>query len=106
MLLQLDSCAPVVTSIDWTWFLLYVDRCVHSKSYVINLIYHRWTPIKLWKHLKDDQWKQDAPELNLSLIAKGLNTYVNIKKYFCFCIHLQKISKNLFFSFVIMGNCV
>ena len=47
-----------------------------SKSCPINLIYHRWTPNKLQKHLNDDQWKQYA-----SLIVKGLNTYVhyNIK---------------------------
>ncbi|KAM9416346.1 uncharacterized protein ACWYII_024824 isoform 1-T1 [Salvelinus alpinus] len=29
----------------------------------------RWTSVKLKKHFKDDQWKQDAPELS-SLIAR------------------------------------
>ena len=48
--------------------LVFALTCGHrqvclSKSCPINWIYHRWTP-KLKKHLKDDQWKQDAPELN------------------------------------------
>ena len=31
-------------------------------------VHHRWTPID---HLKDDQWKQDAPELNFESLNKG-----------------------------------
>ena len=38
---------------------LYRQVCI-TKSCPINCIYHRWTPIKLKKHLKDDQWKQDS----------------------------------------------
>lgn len=45
------------------------------KSCPINWIYHRWTRIKLQKHVKDDQWKQDAL---LSFMAKAVNNYVNI----------------------------
>ena len=47
----------------------------------LNCIYHRWTPIKLQKHLKDDQWKHDAPELNFDSHSKG-------SEYFCyfFCV--------------------
>ena len=33
---------------------------------------HRWTPIKLWRHLKVDQRKLDAPELNLECHSKGV----------------------------------
>ena len=36
----------------------------------INLIYHWWTQIKLQKHLKDDQWKPDAPELKFESLSK------------------------------------
>ena len=47
---------------------------------------------KLKKHLKDDQWKQDAPEL----IAKGLNTFVN-KVFLFFTFNtFARISKHLF----------
>ena len=46
---------------------LYGQVCL-SKSCPINWIYHRWTPIKL---IKDNQWKQDAPELNFESHSKG-----------------------------------
>ena len=49
----------------------YIDRCVClSKSCPINLIYHRWTPMK-FRIIKDNQWKQDAPELNFKSHSKG-----------------------------------
>ena len=42
-----------------------------------------------FRNIKDDQWKQDAPELNFeSHNQKGMNIYAN-KVLFC-------ISKNLF----------
>jgi hypothetical protein len=44
---------------------------------------------------KDDQWKQDAPELNFESHIEG-------SEYFC----KYTISKNLFFRFAIMGHCV
>ena len=54
-------------------------------------IYHRWTPIKLKKQLKDDQWINRMHLSSISsLIAKGLNTYVN-KDFFN--IHLRTFLK-------------
>lgn len=38
-----------------------------SNSCPTNWIYHRLTPVRLQKHLKDDQWKQAAPELSFDL---------------------------------------
>ncbi len=38
----------------------------------------RWTPIKLYYHLKDDQWKQVHLSSILSVTAKGVNTYVHV----------------------------
>lgn len=36
------------------------------------------TLIKVWKHLKDDPEKRDAPEhLHFSVMTKGVNTYVS-----------------------------
>ena len=69
------------------WFLLW-DRCVEtgvylSKSCPINWIYHRWTPMKLLKHLKDNQWRQDAPELNFDSHSKGAE-YLRYFKFFFF----------------------
>lgn len=38
-------------------------------------IYHRWTPLKLWRQWKLDEWKQDAPELNfpVCVITRGFS---------------------------------
>ena len=52
------------------WDLIYTGVCL-SKSCQINWIYHRCTPIKFQKHLKDDQWKQDETELNFEFHGKG-----------------------------------
>lgn len=49
-----------------------------SQLCLIKLIYHRWTPIKMKKHLMADQWKQDAPEVSLELHGKGC-------EYVCAC---------------------
>ena len=52
--------------------------------------------MKLQKHLKDDQWKQDAPELNFECHGKGceyLHTF-----YFeqiCKKIYIKKWTKNM-----------
>jgi hypothetical protein len=51
----------------------------------------RFTQFGLWSN---DQWKQDAPELNFESHSKGLNTYSN------------KIIQKKCFHIVIMGYCV
>jgi hypothetical protein len=62
------------------WFLLwhavstvrpYIDRRVPFQIMSNQLSVPQWTPKKLKKHLKDDQWKQDAPELNFESHSKG-----------------------------------
>jgi hypothetical protein len=40
------------------------------------------------RNIKDDQRKQDAPELNFESQSKGLNTYVN--KNVCFYLYICK----------------
>ncbi len=59
------------------WGLLYRGLCL-SKSCPINWIYHRWTPIKVYKHLSNDQNKWEAPELNCKCCCKG-------SEYLCKC---------------------
>ncbi|KAM9544701.1 uncharacterized protein ACWYII_035991 [Salvelinus alpinus] len=44
-----------------------------------------WTPIKLWKYLKDDQWNKTHLRSTVNLIAKGLNTYENKSTCPCCC---------------------
>lgn len=34
------------------------------------------------EHLKNDQWKQDSPEHNLSFLAKAGDTYVHLISMF------------------------
>ena len=71
----------------------YIDRCVPFQIMCnqLNL------PIKLYKIFKkDDQWKQDASELNFESHSKGLNTYVNKEFLFFICYKFANISKNLF----------
>ena len=46
------------------------------KSNPIDWIYHRWTPVNVEKHLKDDQEKWELPELNVKC---------HIKKSDCWC---------------------
>lgn len=63
-------------------------------SCLISWIFRRWTPTKL-QLIKDDQWRQDTPELN----SKGwecLNTCHF--SAFMFLVHLQ-ISQKTFFLF-------
>ena len=50
--------------------------------------------MKLKKHLKDDHWKQDAPELNFESHSKGSS--VNMVFLFFVFNKFAYISKNLF----------
>lgn len=55
-----------------------------SKSSPITDVFHRWTPVKMQKHLKSDQWTQDAPELNVELHWKAWDYCVHLISYlFC-----------------------
>lgn len=51
---------------------------LHSKPCATYLIYNSWTPVKLQKHLKDDQRKSDAPELNF-------RCQIKVCEYLCNC---------------------
>jgi hypothetical protein len=50
---------------------LYIDRCVPFQITSNQLNLPQVDSIKLEKHLKDDQWKQAAPELNFEYHSKG-----------------------------------
>ena len=50
------------------------------------------------KNLKDDQWKQDAPELNFEGYGKAVNTYVHV--IFLFFIFNWFVKIKLFFEFL------
>ena len=111
---------PVVSSTDnsfnlMAWFLLwhalstvgpYIDRCVPFKimSNQLNLPQVDSNQVvetsQGWSMETGFTWAQ------LSLIDKGLNTYVNkVLLFFLLLIHLQRFLKTCF-HFVIMGYCV
>ena len=54
--------------------------------------------------LKDDQWKQDAPELNFKSHSKG-SEYLCKYVFFCFFKTHFQIKHLTCFCFVIMGKC-
>ena len=51
--------------------LVFALTCTVNCGTLYRQFIDRWTPIKLQKHLKDDRWKHDAPELNLESHSKG-----------------------------------
>ena len=59
--------------------------------------------MKEQNHLKEDQKKWTACELNMSVTAKGLNTYDHVIFQFFFFNKFAKISTFLFFFSVKMG---
>ena len=54
----------------------YIDSCVPFQIMSNQSNLPQVDSIKLKKHLKDDQWKQDAPQLNFESHSKG-------SKYLC-----------------------
>ncbi|CAI9623972.1 unnamed protein product, partial [Staurois parvus] len=57
-----DSCCPTLRGVQ--------NLATREVLFLLASIF-RWTPIKLWKCFKDDQWEQDAPELNFECHCKG-----------------------------------
>ena len=106
-ILSLSSAGSYFRLMAWflLWYALptvrpYIDRCVPFQSCLINWIYHMGSPVKVEKHLKDDQ------ENELSVIAKSLNTYVTMILVFSFLIHLQKLVKFCFpLVITVYGEC-
>ena len=69
----------------------YIDRCVPLQI-MSNQLNLPQMDSKLSKHLNDDQWKQDAPELNFESHRKALKTYVNKEFLFLKCFKSATIS--------------
>jgi hypothetical protein len=88
----------------YTFPVLCLDSILSRSSYVcvcmypIQLIEFTTGGLQVCRNLKDDQWKHDDLSSRSSLVAKGLNTYVN-KIFFCF----KKIHFLTCFRFVVYG---
>lgn len=58
-----------------------------SKSYPIKLIYYRWTPIKVYKHLKDDEEIWEAQRAWILMSMWYFIFLMNAQTFLKFCYH-------------------